>query len=292
MIITINNNIKNKVHASIPRYVINDFLKWANNGGFNFNNRFYNSISLETACYIFLYYCATNCSYTDLEKFTGLPHNNCKQVLGLCRSSWYDWSLTKVVPLRLRDRKRIRFENELTGFFKHATMLVDSRDIPTVKRDERRKKSKYHSYKLNKHGVKIQFFISFNNKFLQVMGPFSPSIYDSDCIGKRVKTIKNVFSKDDKILADNHYGSIKKYLKHPEFITRYTETKRTRDDDQKMHYNKQHKRERAKVETAIADLSNRFAVLKTGYRRKKSEPVFQLSNISAGIHNCILDNKH
>jgi ATPase subunit of ABC transporter with duplicated ATPase domains len=103
--------------------------------------------------------------------------------------------------------------------------------------------------------------------------------------------MKQQFTKTDKILANNHYQKVKKYMKHFQFVVRYQENKANQKNPQKMSFNSYHKKERAKVETAIRDLTNRFQILKKSYRRKKSEPVFEFCHIAGAIHNCVVNNK-
>ena len=292
MNISISKNAQTKIHRKVPKYVINDFLSWAiKTQNDETNYRFYNSLSLDVASYIFLYFLITNASYKEIEQEIGVPHNNLKQILGLCRKLWCNWAEEKVVVGTYKQRRSRRSQFKLTNMFDYATLIADSADFPTIKRHNRKTKSVHHSYKLYQHGVRVTFIIDFSKRFVMVLGPDKPKTYDSRIIGKRRTLIKNKLKKKDRIIADNHYGSVSDYFRKPRFITRYADTKKNIQDECKQYFNSQHKVERAKIENAISHLGNRFAVLRYSYRRKRSFPIYQFAKIAAAVSNCIIENK-
>ena len=87
----------------------------------------------------------------------------------------------------------------------HTELIHDSSDWPIIKRDNKGKKSKHHSYKLNSHGIRYQYSVSNDLRIQFVSKRFKYKTFDSNCMIKINDLFHSKFKGKWSVLADGYY---------------------------------------------------------------------------------------
>ncbi len=95
-----------------------------------------------------------------------------KQVFGSVSFSLAKWADRLIKAGTITERRNISKENCKYNEFKDCTLIINSVDFPLVKQDILKKKSRYHSYKINRYLPKFQFIIDQSRIVRHISGPF------------------------------------------------------------------------------------------------------------------------
>lgn len=275
--------VKVVVHKKVPEEAILDFFKRIPNKD---NITLYRDTNLRKATYHFLYQCVTGLSNHDVEREVGFPHSNMRQVFGTIRHLMADWADTKIGKSTLSQRRAIARSRVKHHDFANTTLVCDSIDLPLLKQDERRRSSKYYSYKLQRHGLRYIIFCTHDKVIQHTIGPFCPKDYDSHCIQRKRKEIQKKFVKGDKVLADNHYTVIARTWKRIAWICKYTKPPKKPLSAGQEKFNQKHSAERSKVENVVGDVKRRFKILCKPYYKSRGSQ-FQIWKIACAMHNWV-----
>ncbi|KAL9654642.1 hypothetical protein ABK040_006704 [Willaertia magna] len=278
--------IEKEVHWAVPEYVIKLMIKYLKTE--YPNDYYYGCDIIKNLTYMYLYYLTRGIGQRKLEQLVGFPHSNMKQVFGLLRCRLREWAKTIVTPGTYFERKKAAENRELHHIFRNITLLCDSKDFKLVKRDKLGKQSKYWSYKENHQAMRVQFFVSKDLQIRHIEGPFYPKTYDTHCILRVENRLRKIFCHDDKIMADLAYSTVNKgwtnRRRSPLFCTGYRKPKKKNLSVNKLLYNRMLSQERARVETALSLIQNRFAWLRKPWYCTR-HGLLDIVWIAAAIHN-------
>ena len=94
------------------------------------------------------------------------------------------------------------------------------------------------------------------------------------------------------VLADLHYVTVNRKHKHkvahPLFICRHREKKGVELQADQKRFNTAHATYRSKVETTIANISNRFGWLNKPWLKDR-QSLFEIVVIATAINNCVVN---
>lgn len=151
---------------------------------------------------MYLYHLVTYAGYHSIERITDFSHSTMYQIFGCTCALLLKWANKWITRRKLSDRRQAAQRFAKHKLFKHTTLIVDFADFPCWKRKPHGKKSKHHSFKLNKHETRVQMIISHDRIFRWVFGPYYPKDYDGDCLLRNRKQLKKIFRRGDVIIAD------------------------------------------------------------------------------------------
>lgn len=282
--------MESEVHNKVPEVVVNDMYDFLSHIE---NLTLYGPGNLRYKLYCFLYYAVRGIGYQKLETITRFPHSDCHQCFGCLRSKLYEWALSKIVPSKLKIRKAIAVQFVVHNQFQDCTLLIDSKDFKIEKQSDRGTKSKHHSFKENCHCIRVQFISTHDLIVRWISGPFTPKTYDADCVLKKILSLDGYFKKGDKVLADNHYTTVNRKKPRnvviPTFVTKHPKPKNSPLSEEKRKFNEKHKACRAKIETNISQITNRFGWFSHPWMKDRSS-LYQMVVIATAINNCVNNN--
>ena len=258
-----NKQLRMKVHMKIPRIIIDEIkedrkLK-------KLKKKIWGILSLQNAIYLCLYYLIYYPSMKTLELEFGYSHTNFNNLLEKFLKYIQSYSKKKLKPYSKEKCSEISKEKIKKKKFL-TELLHDSSDWPLTKRDSLRKKSPYHSFKLNCHGIKYQYSVS-NDMRIQFLSKFFlPKKYDSECMQEIRNLFHARFEGGWKILADGHYKTMEEKWKSSHWICPIRKRKNEEFSLKEKNYNRAQKNTRSRIEKVFSDLTQCWGCLKSKWR--------------------------
>ena len=259
--------------------------------------------------YLCLYRDLFNVGYNKLSRVLNFPykiankslHNNFKIVRNVLKS----WAEDKIIPGSTSDwieaASNCQFQKEVED----TNLWLDSVDIRLPGKNTLSKKDPMWSYKKNGPGRRFECISDANQVIRLLKGPLCPKLYDADFI-KLSQDLFNEVLSGGVIIADNHYDSAKKSLKHCKLYTNFREKKKLAKGKKKKRsfsemegneeetnemlpkkqrdFNRAHRAARARVESPFGLVTAKFQCLK-GVFNEDEDQLLNVVTIACVVHN-------
>jgi len=292
--------VKKSVHKKIPPKIVKDLLDYLKSFNLPLWGQRRPRDFVNKMVYISLYKDLEKVGCNQLEKLLSPSIRwNHKTLLHNCkvlRGFFAEWGKSKIVQGTLPEWKRIAAGCGLDGPVAKTNLWIDSTDIAlTGKKSVSRKDSSW-SYKKNSPGRRYMVVEDGERRVRKIWGGYSPKIYDRNFIEAIKEEFRSSF-KGATFIADQHFGSCKKFFRDVEWITKFEEPPEEEGNpDQKDAWqltaeqkkiNLQIKATRSRVESPFGIIKSKFTVLDKPFA-KSPEDLDNLIFFAVGLHNELL----
>lgn len=176
--------------------------------------------------------------------------------------------------------------------FERACLWIDSSDFQTYKRKGLGPKHPEWSYKLNAPGLRFTVISDANGKIVELIGGYSPKVYDADII----KIRKDIFEEhytNVGFMADGHYRSLKKEFPGITWYVPFPSPTKKQDaqdlatqvlSKERKAYNKAQRNLRARAEHPFAIIKKKWTALSQSFQ-EGDEQLDAIVWIAFGVYN-------